>query len=479
MTTAIVWFRRDLRMADNPALRFAVDHYDAIVPLYIHAPDEEAGWPPGGASRWWLHHSLEALASDLEHAGAALWIRHADSAGALDAVIRASGAEAVVWNRLYEPALRQRDARIKHDLKTRGIAARSFNAALLLEPWETLKDDGEPYKVFTPFWRSLRSRVGKCPDTQATVRSLAGPADATPMAPADLRLTPGIPWDAGFHDHWQPGETGAQTQLSRFVADGLHDYDQGRNRPDRSGSSRLSPHLHFGELSPRQIWRAVNDAAGGLPAEKSAADVFLSEIAWREFAHMVLYYWPDSPDQPMQQRFADYPWRRDEDDRLLKAWQRGTTGIPLVDAGMRELWHSGWMHNRVRMVVASFLTKHLRLPWQAGERWFWDTLVDADLASNAMGWQWTAGCGTDAAPYFRVFNPVRQAAQYDPDGAYIARWCPELAALPVKWRAAPWTAPAAELARAGITLGLTYPHPLVDLDTERRAALAAYAQIKD
>jgi deoxyribodipyrimidine photo-lyase len=291
-----------------------------------------------------------------------------------------------------------------------------------------------------------------------------------------LGLLPRIPWDGGLAAAWDPGEPAALARLQTFVDQAVAGYVQDRDLPGVGGTSRLSPHLHLGEVSPRQVLHAVADRVpGGLGG---VAEPFVREIGWREFAHHLLYHFPRTPEEPLDSRFSAFPWRTDGTEALLAAWQRGQTGIPLVDAGMRELWHTGWMHNRVRMVVASLLTKHLRLPWQAGARWFWDTLVDADLAANTLGWQWSAGCGADAAPYFRVFNPVRQGERFDPRGDYVRRWCPELAALPDRWIHQPWAAPESILRAAGVSLGQNYSAPVVDLAESRREALAAWDRVK-
>ncbi len=481
MAVSIYWIRRDLRLADNPALTAAADNGQSVLPVYIHAPDEAGAWANGEASNWWLHHSLSALAQSLADHGLPLVIRRGESLATLDALIEETGATAVHWNRLYDPALIRRDKAIKAQLKHRGLAVHSHNAALLHEPWTIQTGTGGDYKAFTPFWRACRKLAD--PEPPLPVPALKAPEHAgtiSSLKPEDLGLLPRIRWDAGLAANWQPGEAGAWQRLGDFLPKTLGAYEPGRDFPAEPGTSRLSPHLHFGEISPRQIWQAVQQqlAQGGDEATTTSIETFLSEIGWREFAHHVLYHHPDFPDAPLNPRFADFPWQEDADGQLLAAWQQGRTGIPLVDAGMRELYATGWMHNRVRMVVGSFLVKNLRLPWQAGEAWFWDTLVDADLAANSLGWQWVAGSGADAAPYFRIFNPVRQSERFDPEGEYIARWVPELAGLAVKHRHAPWEAPASVLADAGVTLGIDYPHPMVDLKASRQAALAAFEQIK-
>jgi len=482
MSAAICWFRRDLRLADNPALSAAAHQGRPVIPVYIHAPEEAGDWAPGAASDWWLHHSLTALSNALADRGLTLIIRRGETLSTLESLIQETGAEAVHWNRLYDPALIERDKRIKQSLQARGLTVHSHNAALLHEPWTIKTGTGGDYKAFTPFWRACRRHAEPAAPTPTPALTAATPTPAS-TALASLNLLPTSDWTGGLQATWQPGEAGAHQRLQAFLDDAIAVYESGRDRPAVEGTSRLSPHLHTGEIGPRQVWQAIQtQLARSNPTTQAglleSAERFLSEIGWREFAHHVLFHHPDFPDYPLNARFADFPWQDDPGDRLLTTWQRGETGIPLVDAGMRELYHTGWMHNRVRMVVGSFLVKNLRLPWQAGEAWFWDTLVDADLASNSLGWQWVAGSGADAAPYFRVFNPVRQGERFDAEGTYVARWIPALNRLPAKYRQAPWEAPSAALSAAGITLGVDYPHPMVDLKASRQAALAAFAQIK-
>ncbi len=473
--TAILWLRRDLRLSDNPALAAATARCERVLPLYIHAPEEESPWAPGGASRWWLHHSLAALDAQLRGRGSRLAIAQGPALDSLLRIAAAAGATEIFWNRLYGPATRERDSRIKATLRDRGLGCESHNALLLREPWDLLTGSREPYRVYSAFWRKLVAS-GLTLSTTRVPEGLPPAPDVHGEPLAALGLLPRIAWDQGLAERWQPGELAALKRAGDFVDRDLAEYEQRRNLPAIAGTSSLSPHLHFGEIGPRQVLELIALRHG--PVDGPVAEPYVREIVWREFAHHLLYHFPDTPDAPLDPRFARFGWRRDDADGLLRAWQQGRTGIPLVDAGMRELWHSGWMHNRVRMVVASFLTKNLRLPWQAGARWFWDTLVDADLASNTLGWQWTAGCGADAAPYFRVFNPVRQGERFDPEGTYVKRWCPELAGLPPIYVHQPWCAPPAALAAAGVTLGRDYPQPLVDLADSRREALAAFAQIK-
>jgi len=477
MSTALVWLRRDLRLSDNPALHQAAAAHEKILPVYIHAPEEEAPWEPGGASRWWLHESLAALAAKLREHGSQLLLRRGPTLATLRTLAQETGATAVYWNRLYEPAIIARDTQIKTALREDGLAVESSNGALLMEPWNLTKDDGGPYKVFTPFWKMLVRRLTLAAPLPVP-SALPAPATWPESLPLEaLELLPRVRWYDSLAAAWQPGETAAQERLAHFCRSLLPDYPDNRNRPGVDGVSRLSPHLHSGEISPRQVWTAVAEKTGGAALDDPAAEAFLRELGWREFSHYVLYFWPKTPDQPLLEQFNDYPWRSDYAD-LLSAWQQGRTGFPMVDAGMRELWHSGWMHNRVRMLAASFLTKNCRIPWQEGERWFWDTLVDADLANNTMGWQWTAGCGVDAAPYFRVFNPVRQGEQFDPEGVYLRRWLPELAELPVRWLQQPWALPEKEQRALNFTPGRDYPLPVVDLAASRKEALAGFDRIK-
>jgi len=474
MSVAIAWFRRDLRLTDNPALEEARAAADVVIPVYIHAPGEDGPWHPGAASRWWLHRSLSALAADLGKRGSALVVRRGPSLEALLALAEETGATSVHWNRLYEPAAIARDTAVKSALADHGILATSSNGSLLFEPWTVSTGSGDPYRVFTPFWKTCMAKLEGTVPPRAAPRRLAGGASVVPGVPLeDLDLLPQVRWDAGLQKAWAPGEAGAAKALAEFNTHAISGYGHDRNRPDLAGTSRLSPYLHFGELSPRQALAAARQAA---PTGSSGADAFIRELGWREFAHHLLYHYPHTTDAPLDRRFERLDWRRDA--AQLRAWQRGRTGYPVVDAGMRELWHTGWMHNRVRMIVASLLTKNLFMHWLDGARWFWDTLVDADLANNTLGWQWTAGCGADAAPYYRVFNPVLQAEKFDPERRYIRRWVPELAALPDRWVHCPWAAPPEALAAAGITLGVHYPEPIVDPRGSRNDALRRFEALK-
>lgn len=480
MTTrsTLVWFRRDLRLADNPALHAALERDEPVIPVYIWAPEEEGAWAPGSASRWWLHQSLAALDASLRSKGSRLIIRHGKSLAILHALIQESRAEAVVWNRGYEPEMMTRDAAVSRSLTEQGIRVDRFNAGLLFEPWTVANKAGNPFQVFTPFWKTCLA-LGEPPAPLPQPDHVPGP-ERWPAASSidELGLEPQVEWAAGIREAWNPGEHGAVDQLQRFLEEAVCSYAKDRDRPDSQGTSRLSPHLHFGEIGPRQIWRAVRSrGARRRSAEtKQQMEAYLRQLGWREFAYYLLYHFPQTTDAPLRAEFAAFPWR--EDKTALIAWQRGRTGYPFVDAGMRELWTTGWMHNRVRMVAASFLVKHLLLPWQEGARWFWDTLVDADLANNIIGWQWVAGCGADAAPYFRIFNPVNQGEKFDPHGDYVRRWIPELKRLPTAWIHKPWEAPTTVLSEAGVKLGTTYPAPIVDHHSARIRALAALTQLK-
>ena len=461
-------------MADNPALTHALESHSTVIPVYIHSQNEEGDWPAGGATRWWLHHSLESLSHDLQAIGSRLILRAGNALDVLQKLVAETGAKAVYWNRRYEPAIIARDQNVKSELRSCGLTAESFNGSLLFEPWEVATKTGGPYQVFTPFWKACLAKPAAATPLQVP-RAIPCPSKwPESEALADWKLLPRIPWDAGFRTEWSPGEAAAAQLLERFLKQAVTTYRESRNLPGIPGTSRLSPHLHFGEIGPRQIWHAVQNAFRGRPSED--AHTFLSEIGWREFAYHILYHFPTTPSKPLRADFERFHWETNA--RQLRAWKRGLTGYPIVDAGMRELWTTGWMHNRVRMIVGSFLTKHLRISWTEGAKWFWDTLVDADLASNTMGWQWIGGCGADAAPYFRVFNPIMQGEKFDPQGTYVRRWVPEIAKLSDKTIHQPWSATGDELRRAGVELGKTYPLPLVDHGEARNLALAAFSQLK-
>lgn len=467
--TALVWFRNDLRISDHPALAHASAQHGTIVPVFVL--DETDPWPLGGASRWWLHHSLAALRESL----GGLVLRRGDPRQIIPQLAEKLGAEAIYWNRTYEPHAVARDTEIKAALSDVGLSVRSFKANVLHEPWELETGSGGPFKVYTPFWKAARQRPVEPPLGAPEIRlgSLEGVGEAL----SDWQLLPERPnWAAGWETQWQPGEAGAQARLAAFLEEGLKGYGDLRDRPDLPNVSRLSPHLHFGEISPRQIWAQTNMASSLDSTLERDAFKFLSEVGWREFSNHLLFHFPTLPDKNWRPAFDAYPWQESPD--RLAAWQSGQTGYPIVDAGLRELWNTGTMHNRVRMVAASFLIKHLQIHWRHGETWFWDTLLDADLANNSAGWQWVAGSGADASPYFRIFNPMTQGRKFDPDGAYVRRWCPELADLPTEFIHAPFEAPPETLKRHGVVLGETYPKPLVDHASARAAALKGYEAVK-
>jgi len=464
--TTLVWFRSDFRLADNPALASAARE-GTIIPVFIYSPEEEAPWQPGGATRWWLHHSLKGLAASLESKGSRLILRAGPALETLLKAAKETGAQKVVWNRCYEPALIKRDTEIKARLKEKEIEAESFCGDLLVEPWKLKNKQGMPYKVYTPFSNQVFALPIDKPLAQPAKLNAPSAWPKTERLES-FKLLPSIPWDEGIRSFWKPGEKEAAKQFSRFNADAVTAYDAERDRPDHAGTSRLAPYLHFGEISPRQIWHGL--------AANAKTKPYLRQIVWREFATHLLYHFPHTPLKNLRPDFDRFPWEKDRAG--LKAWQKGRTGYPIVDAGMRELWTTGWMHNRVRMVVASFLVKDLMIPWQEGAKWFWDTLVDADLANNTMGWQWVAGSGADAAPYFRIFNPVSQGERFDTEAQYVRKWVPEVAALSDKWIHRPWEAPEDVLKKAGIILGKTYPKPIIDHHYARRRALAAYQEIK-
>lgn len=472
----IVWFRNDLRLADQPSLSAAVARGRPIIPVYVHDPRAGGRWSIGSASRWWLYHSLSAHADRIAAAGNQLILRTGETVSVLSRLAKETGAEAIHCTRAYEPWSADQEVQLKEALSRDGIEVRRYGGALLREPEALRTRSGEPYKVFTPFWRALLA-LG------APSEAIAAP---TYLPPADLkiesdrledwRLRPTRPdWSRGLKLLWTPGEAGALAQLDAFVSGRIGAYAEARDYPALQSTSRLSPHLHFGEVSPRVCWQRAGAAAGERPQWERGVETFLRELAWREFSYHLLAQFPALPDQPFRPLFANYPWGGS--DEHTRAWQQGRTGYPIVDAGMRELWTTGYMHNRVRMIAASFLVKHLRTPWQVGEAWFWDTLVDADLANNAAGWQWVTGSGADAAPYFRIFNPVSQGAKFDGAGDYVRRWVPELARLPASVIHAPWTAGRETLEAAGVRLGSDYPWPIVDHATARAEALTGYQSL--
>ncbi len=465
METTLVWLGRDLRILDNPALAGSASR-GPIVAVFVWSPEEDGGWAPGAASRWWLHHTLESLESSLKKQGSRLIVRRGPAANALVSAARECGAAALSWNRRYEPSARAVEKRVEEGARAAGLEVRPLAGNVLFEP-ETVKTlAGGPYRVFTPYWNRCGDSDGPKPPVGDPGKLRAPKAWPKTEALASLNLLPKIRWDEGLAKSFTPGEDGARLELDAFLGERARNYAATRNLPGTDGNSRLSPRLAFGELSVHRIWR---EAGGGDPAEKGG---FLGELGWRDFGRHVLHHFPKTPETPLDPRFSHFAWRRDA--KGLAAWKQGLTGYPMVDAGMRELWKTGFMHNRVRMVVASFLTKDLLVDWREGARWFWDTLVDADLASNTLNWQWVAGCGADAAPFFRIFNPCEQGRRFDADGTYVRRWIPELAALPDRWLQEPASAPAEVLAQAGVVLGKTYPLPIVDHKAARLRALEVF-----
>lgn len=475
----ILWFRRDLRLADNPALSAAVASGRPVVSVFILDEGSDGIRPLGGASRWWLHKSLERLRGSLKDCGSDLILRRGPAQKAIETLAEETGAGAVYWNRLYDKASIDRDSAIKRALKARGVEAESFNASLLVEPWKIATKAGKPFRVFTPFWKALAPMVdaGRPAPAPESINAFSGKLQGDDLK--EWNLLPSNPdWTSGFVEHWTPGEDGALAQAATFRDASLADYKRLRDAPGEFGTSRLSPHLHFGEIGPHQLWYAVtfwNDRRGA-GKNGDGGTAFLRELGWREFNQHLLFHFPNLPTKNVNEDFDAFPWRNDKTG--LTAWQSGRTGYPIVDAGMRELWQTGWMHNRVRMAAASFLVKHLLIDWRTGEDWFWDTLVDADPANNAGNWQWVAGCGFDAAPYFRIFNPILQGERFDKDGAYVRRWVPEIAGLPDKYLHKPWEAPPDVLDDAGVVLGDSYPEPVVDHRQARQRALDAHAAIK-
>jgi deoxyribodipyrimidine photo-lyase len=467
--SVVLWFRRDLRLADNPALRAAVATGLPILPVFVWDPEGDGQPAPGAASRWWLHQSLLRLRESLRAHGSRLILRRGPAAASLAQLAEQAHAHRIFANRIFDPDALRAEPRLTEDLRSAGIALEIFHTGLLWPPGTLRSSSGRVFQVFTPFWRACSNRRSELRTPLPAPRTLLSPQRWPTSAPLGrLALEPKIDWAAGIRAAWTPGESAALARLRSFARVHLADYATERDRPDHDGVSRLSSHLHFGEISSLQIWQAI--------ADQSGAEPFLRQIAWREFAHHLLVEHPRTLREPWNPRFRHFPWRRNR--RWLTAWQRGRTGYPFVDAAMRQLWTTGWMHNRARMVVASFLVKHLLIPWQDGAAWFLDTLVDADLANNTLGWQWVAGCGFDAAPYFRIFNPIAQGQKFDPHGDYVRRWVPELQSLSSKWIHQPWAAPPAVLANADIRLGKDYPRPVVDHATARAAALAAFAAVK-
>ncbi|MDF3129413.1 deoxyribodipyrimidine photo-lyase [Kiritimatiellaeota bacterium B1221] len=452
----LVWFRNDLRLHDHPAFRAAADDGAPVIPVYLHCRESEGTWKRGAASNWWLHHALQDLSKQLSKKGSRLILRSGKNPEELlKNLIKETGATQIFWNRRFEPAGIQVDRRIKKNLPVT-----SFPGDMLWEPHKVQTKNGGPYKVFSPFYRALQ-KLGAPAEPLPEPREWAAPSAFPPSENIDeWKLLPDIPWDSDFLSHWDPTCKGAKKQMELFLDEQVEDYKAERDFPEKAGTSKLSPYLHFGQITSRTVWYEAG-------ADSKGTEAYTRQLVWRDFAKQLLFHFPHTSDSPLQEKYADFPWLKDAD--ALKKWQQGQTGYPLIDAGMRELWATGWMHNRVRMIVASFLVKDLLISWQEGAAWFWDTLVDADLANNSMGWQWAGGCGADAAPYFRVFNPILQSKKFDSSGAYIRRWVPELRDLSDKEIHEPWNA---------ATPPPGYPAPMVDHTDARDRALDALASIK-
>ncbi|MGI9331009.1 MAG: cryptochrome/photolyase family protein [Gammaproteobacteria bacterium] len=463
----IVWIRRDLRLTDNPALANALRSGRPVIPVFVL--DDTKGRTPGGASRWWLHQSLAQFGESVQALGGQLILRRGETIHSLGRLIDETNASALYFSRHHGPDDVATEAALQKDLGD-ALELRRFGGRLLYEPEHVLKSDGTPYKVFTPFWKACQALPEHSPSLAAPDQWTGRVPNLTSDSLADWGLLPRSPdWAGGFRTAWQPGEAGALSAMDDFLNTRAAQYKIARDFPDRPGSSRLSAHLHFGEISPRLLWHAAK-AAAVQQAEETGIEAFLRQLIWREFSYHLLFHHPQMAHEPLRQEFRLFPWR--DDAQQLERWQQGRTGYPIVDAGMRELWATGWMHNRVRMIVASFLIKDLMIPWQSGEEWFWDTLVDADPANNAASWQWVAGCGTDSAPYFRIFNPSLQAKKFDPEGRYVRQWLPELKECPDKWLQTPWLSPD------GAGIDPAYPKPIVDHGTARDRALRAYKDMR-
>ena len=468
----IFWFRQDLRIVDNPGLSKSLKS-DKVLPIYILDDTNSNDFAMGAASRWWLHNSLRELNKNLDNK---LSLYKGDPSEILESLSSRFNIKGIFWNRCYEPWRIERDKKIKSKFIEKDIIVETFNSALLWEPWEILKSDNTPYKVFTPYYRKgcLMSEAPRKPLSAPNLNTLFEDKENV-LQLDDLNLLPRIKWYKEMEKLWEPGEKGAHKKLESFLSDGLLGYKEGRNFPSKKNVSQLSAHMHFGEISPNQVWHRAK-LKKDLPRIEKDLDHFLSELGWREFSYNLLFHFPELPRENLQKKFDNFPWI--ENEILFDKWKKGLTGYPIVDAGMRELWQTGYMHNRVRMIVGSFLVKNLLLHWHKGEEWFWDCLIDADLASNSASWQWVAGSGADAAPYFRIFNPILQGKRFDPDGSYIKKFIPELEQLPSKYLFSPWEAPIEVLSEANIELGSDYPEPIVDLIKSRDRALEAFSTIR-
>ena len=470
----LVWLRRDLRVRDNLVLSAAAGRGGPVMPVFILDDDPAAG----STARWWLEHSLTELARDLLGRGLRLILRKGKALEVLAALIKETGAGAVLWDKSFEPAQQKTDAVIRARLARQGTLCHAFNDSLLFDPSRILNKQGTPFKVFTPFWNHCLSLEEPAAPVKSPAKLLAPSRWPRSEALASLRLMPRPKWAEKIEPFWEPGSQGALKMFQKFLNGKIEHYPEERDRPFVEGTSKLSPYLHFGEISVREVWHETQKrrASDRRPGVARASEAFLRQIIWREFASYQLFHFPETVSKPLRKEFLKFKWKKDV--RLLRAWQKGRTGYPIVDAGMRQLWETGWMHNRVRMIAASFLVKDLLQPWQAGAAWFMETLVDADLANNTFGWQWVAGCGADAAPYFRIFNPTLQGEKFDPQGEYVRRWVPELSKVPVRFIHEPWMAPPEVLEKADVRLGGNYPAPVVDHDAARRRALFVYSRMR-
>ena len=469
---SIFWFRQDLRISDNPGLTHAVES-GSVLPIYILDDVNAVDNKMGAASRWWLNHSLKNLNKKL---GNKLNFYKGNPKDIFDKLGEEFNIRSIFWNRCYEPWRINRDKDLKQSFEDKGILVKTFNGSLLWEPWNILKNDGTPYRVFSPYYKRgcLNAQPPREPLKEPKLNNIhTHPTYESSID--DLDLLPSIPWFNEMEKIWNPGEDGAKEKLHAFLDFGLMGYKEGRNFPSKKNVSQLSPHIHFGEVSPNQVWYGAQLKEGEIAIGKDLGH-FLSELGWREFSYNLLYHFPTLPKENLQKKFDNFPWKDNSD--YLDRWKKGLTGFPIVDAGMRELWQTGYMHNRVRMIVGSFLVKNLLLHWHHGEEWFWDCLIDADLASNSASWQWVAGSGADAAPYFRIFNPVSQGIRFDPEGDYTKKYVPELKDLPDKFLYCPWEAPEDILAQANVVLGENYPKPVVDLKESREKALEAFDKIR-
>lgn len=473
--TALVWFRQDLRLQDNPAL-VAASKSNKVLPIYIFDHINSNNSALGAVSKLWLHYSLEVLNDQLE---GKLRIIQGDPKILIPRFVEMNNIDSVFWNRSYEPWQINRDTIIKADLLKTGCNVESFNGSLLWEPWQVMKKDGTPYKVFTPFYRKgcLSAKKPRLPIGKPKLSLIDEDKYCGQAKLSELNLIPNENWGEKIIRNWNVGEEGAHSRFNDFLDNGLIGYKEGRNFPNNNNVSRLSAYLHWGQISINTVWHKSKSYANLKKINEQDADQFFAELGWREFSNSLLYYFPQLPDENLQERFNNFKWSNNFD--FLHAWQRGKTGYPIVDAGMRELWQTGYMHNRLRMIVGSFLVKNLLTDWRYGEKWFWESLIDADLANNSAGWQWIAGCGADAAPYFRIFNPITQGKKFDPDGLYVKKYVPELSTLPTKYLFAPWEAPKVVLDEAGVRLGDNYPFPIVDLQKSRKKALETFAELKE